>query len=601
MAHPTITTNYIVTVTDTNGCVKKDTIRVNVNPLPVVNAGLNRPICFGDSTLLGGVPIAVNASFIWSPAAGLSSVSIPQPMASPATTTDYILTVTENTTTCINRDTVTVNVITLPLALTGPDVPVCIGDSIQIGAISVPGNTYFWTPSIGLSSNSVSNPFAQPVITTTYILTETNTLTGCFKIDTVIVSVNPLPLASVVTTQTICLLQTVNIGDTAVVGNTYSWTPAAGLTNATDANPGASPSVTTTYVLTETVAGTGCFKKDSVIVNVNPLPAADAGLSQPICIGKSLQIGALSVAGNTYLWIPAANLSSDTISNPIANPTQTTPYTLTETITATGCQKSNNVTVTVNPLPVIVTSGNAGFCNSDSIQLSASGGATYLWSPATALSNVNSPTPKASPSSAITYQVVVTTSFGCVDSTSINIVVNPLPIADATFVYTPDCNGLKAEYTNTSKISNNEQLSYVWDFGDGASSTDEDPNHTFGYGQIYTTTLIVTSLSNCKDTLSLTNDVQAQKENVKLELANVITPNGDGINDCFYNKAAGNFSDCSQMWIYNRWGKEIFKNSNSDNCWDGKDENGNLVDNGVYFYVYKIQDFKTNGSISVYH
>lgn len=601
LAHPLVTTDYTVTVTDTNGCVQKDTMQVHVNPLPVVNAGLDRPICFGDSTLLGGSPFAVNSTFLWSPSAGLNSTALVQPMASPADTTTYILTVTENTTTCVNRDTVTVNVITLPLALTGADVPICIGDSIQIGAIALLTNTYVWTPALGLSNDSISNPFAHPTTTTTYTLTETNTITGCFKVDSVVVTVNPLPLATVTPAQTICLLQTVNIGAPAVAGNTYSWSPTAGLTNATDANPGASPTATTTYVLTETVTATGCFKKDSVIVNVNPLPPANGGANQAICFGKSVQIGNPSVSGNTYLWTPGASLSSDVISDPIASPTSTTDYLLTETITATGCQKQDTVTVTVNPLPVIVTSGNAGVCSTDSIQLSASGGATYFWFPSNGLSSVTSSNPKTSPSDTITYHLIVTTAFGCVDSTKIKIDVNPLPNASATIIYTPSCDGLKAAYTNTSSISNGENLSYVWNFGDGSNSINENPEHTFDYGQVYTTQLTVTSQNNCKSDTSIVNDVLAQKDNVKIELANVITPNGDGVNDCYYYKADGSFDECSELWVYNRWGKEIFKSSNSENCWDGKDKNGNVVENGVYYYVYKIQDFKVNGSINVYY
>jgi len=600
LAHPTVSTNYIVTVTDTNGCVNKDTMNVNVNPLPVLNAGANRAICFGDSTQLGGSPFAVNSTFSWSPAAGLSLPNISQPMASPATTTDYVLTVTNNLTSCVNHDTVTVTVITLPLALTGPDVPVCIGDSIQIGDVAVLGNTYSWSPSIGLSSTSVSNPFAHPTTTTTYTLTETNTLTGCFKVDSVVVTVNPLPLATVTSDQTICLLQTVSIGAAAVSGNTYSWTPSAGLTNATDANPGASPAATTTYILTETITATGCFNSDTVTVNVNPLPPANAGIDKAICFGKSVQIGGAANAGNTYLWSPVTALDTITSSQPIANPTQTTVYILTETITATGCQKQDTITVTVNPLPVIVTSGNAGVCSTDSIQLTANGGSTYLWSPASGLSNVNSNQPMASPSDTITYQVIVTTQFGCVDSALLHIDVNPLPIANASFVYTPTCDGLKAAYTNTSAISNGENLTYIWKFGDDQTSTEENPEHTFAYGQIYTTVLTAISQNLCKSEFSIVNDVLAQKDNVKISLSNVITPNGDGVNDCFYYKADGSLDECSELWVYNRWGKEIFKSSNSENCWDGKDKNGNLVENGVYFYVYKIQDFKANGNINVY-
>ena len=182
-----------------------------------------------------------------------------------------------------------------------------------------------------------------------------------------------------------------------------------------------------------------------------------------------------------------------------------------------------------------------------------------------------------------------------------SIVVNPLPVADASAKYTPTCEGLTAQYTNASNIISGEPLSYVWDFGDGASSSDENPLHTFNYDGNYTTTLSVTSQSACKNQFSINNTVAAQKDNVVIDLPNVITPNGDNVNDCYIFKADGDFNACSELRVYNRWGKEVFKSESSDNCWDGKDKNGNKVENGAYYYILKIKDFEKTGNISVYY
>lgn len=78
-------------------------------------------------------------------------------------------------------------------------------------------------------------------------------------------------------------------------------------------------------------------------------------MNTSICSGQSLDIGGNSTTGNTYLWTPMIDLNSNTIANPLASPTDTIIYTLIETISATGCSKSNSVTITLNTFPNIIT------------------------------------------------------------------------------------------------------------------------------------------------------------------------------------------------------------------------------------------------------
>ncbi|MEX2590859.1 MAG: hypothetical protein WD334_11700, partial [Chitinophagales bacterium] len=97
----------------------------------------------------------------------------------------------------------------------------------------------------------------------------------------------------------------------------------------------------------ETITATGCQNIDSVVVTVNPLPTANTGGNVNICDGQSIQIGAVATAGNTYSWSPVSALNDAAVSNPVANPSDTTTYALIETITATGCQNSNQITINV--------------------------------------------------------------------------------------------------------------------------------------------------------------------------------------------------------------------------------------------------------------
>lgn len=146
--------------------------------------------------------------------------------------------------------------------------------------------------------------------------------------------------------QNICMGDSVQIGDTSRSEYIYWWTPTAGLSNDSIANPMASPAVTTTYYLhqkdfkfDETI--------DSVTVFVYPvLPDNAAGHDTLICEGGQAQLG-ITAGSYNYHWQLSSDLSDTAIANPTAMPVNTSTYILT--ISNTGCSKTDSVTVTVEP------------------------------------------------------------------------------------------------------------------------------------------------------------------------------------------------------------------------------------------------------------
>lgn len=140
---------------------------------------------------------------------------------------------------------------------------------------------------------------------------------------------------------------------------TYTWSPAAGLSTTTEKSVVAQPDHSTTY--TVTAKNGSCIKTKPVVVNVNPLPADSSGVDKSICQGDNASIGGLANAGRTYSWSPKSGINNSSVSNPLASPSVSTTYTLTEKITSTGCSSSNTTVVTVNDLPAapaISQSGN---------------------------------------------------------------------------------------------------------------------------------------------------------------------------------------------------------------------------------------------------
>jgi gliding motility-associated-like protein len=341
---------YSVTAKNTCGISNTSSATtVTVKSAPAANVGVDKSICIGSSTSIGAAAI-VGHTYSWTPITKLNSSTSSQPTASPTNTTTYTLTETDTTTKCSNSNSVKVTVNTLPAANVGSAKTICSGSSTSIGAVAIVGHTYSWTPTTALNSSTSSQPTASPTNTTTYTLTETDTTAKCSNSDSVIVTVNILPAANAGSAKSICSGSSTSIGAAAIAGNTYSWTPTTALNSSTLSQPTANPTNTTTYTLTETVVVTGCSKSNSVVVTVNPLPAANAGLDQTIVSGKSADIGAAAVFGNTYSWTPATGLSSTTVSNPKASPTVNTTYTLIETITLTGCSNTNAVVIIVQPM-----------------------------------------------------------------------------------------------------------------------------------------------------------------------------------------------------------------------------------------------------------
>ncbi|HNB81476.1 MAG TPA: SdrD B-like domain-containing protein, partial [Chitinophagaceae bacterium] len=255
------------------GCTNYDGesnwVQVTLCPNPTVNAGTNQTItCSTTSASIGSSSVS-GLTYAWSPATGLSSTSISNPVATPTTTTTYTLTVT-NSCGCSSTASVTVTVNkTPPVAVAGsPATLTCSIPSAPIGASSVSGNVYSWSPSTGLSSTTISNPVASPTTTKTYTVTVTGS-NGCTATSSVQVTVNKTPpTADAGPDQSVCTAQSASIGAAAIAGNSYSWSPSAGLSASTISNPIATPSSTTTYTVTVT-GSNGCSATDAVLVTVN--------------------------------------------------------------------------------------------------------------------------------------------------------------------------------------------------------------------------------------------------------------------------------------------------------------------------------------------
>ncbi|WGK95080.1 MULTISPECIES: gliding motility-associated C-terminal domain-containing protein [Flavobacterium] len=263
------------------------------------------------------------------------------------------------------------------------------------------------------------------------------------------ITFNPLPTVTAGTDFAITCVNNVGgltIGEQPESGYNYLWTSdmgTAGLSNASIANPIANPSSTTSYKVKKTNTATGCWSEDTIEVTVDKsVPVANAGtdfIKTCMTNASGTQIGTPSVLGVSYSWSPSIGLDNASISNPIANPNNTTTYTLTATKDSTGCMATDTVVVTVDKSTVVSDAG-ADFtktCNSNvlgnTIGVSATTGVTYLWSPSVGLSNTSIANPIANPNVTTTYTVTTTKdATGCTTTDFVTVTVEDVQIAVPT-------------------------------------------------------------------------------------------------------------------------------------------------------------------------
>ncbi len=247
------------------------------------------------------------------------------------------------------------------LAVTGT-LSVCQGGSTTL---SVAGGTGPFVLTGGGTTQTGPGPFTvTPTQTTTYTITSTTTTGGCAGVGQATVTVLPLPAANVgLAARATCSGVPIALGAAAVAGDTYSWSPATGLSSATAANPTLTltnptdAAITQTYTLTETNTTSGCVASHTVAVTVNPAATAVAGPARAVCAQSTITLGTAALPGYSYQWMPATNLSSPKVAQPVLTGVNTTSAPLVQkyvvlATSAQGCSAKDSVLITINPRPV---------------------------------------------------------------------------------------------------------------------------------------------------------------------------------------------------------------------------------------------------------
>jgi gliding motility-associated-like protein len=431
---------YICTITDANNCIVKDTFYVTQPaPLVVTASALPDTICSGDSLQL---TVSGLTTFSWNPG-GLTTTPV---TVHPATTTTYTVTGT-SANGCSASSTIKVFVNTGVNILITPAQPsICEGDSVQLQAFGA--LNYTWSPPTGLSSTSIGDPFASPLITTVYTVTGTNP-GGCNSIMTDTVYVYPKTIINpVASPPNICNGASTVLSVSGL--SNYLWNPG----NQTTASVTVTPASSTQFTITGT-DGNGCAVSDSVTITIYPNPIVAVTPAAPtICQKDSIQLQANGAL--TYTWLPTANLSNPLNASTWANPNTTTTYIVTGTNT-NGCTATSAIIVNVNTLPIVNATANPQqICAGTATQLTVTGLSLTNWNPGgQTLASIS-----VSPVSSTTYTVTGSDNNGCSGSATVTVTVDNIPAITAATASPVICNGNDAELT----VSGNA-LNYNWNPG----------------------------------------------------------------------------------------------------------------------------------------
>lgn len=454
------TYNVTLITTSSNGCTAAIQQPVTVHALPAANAGPDQSVCLGASATLNATG---GNNYLWTPG-GQTTASI---TVSPAVNTPYVVLVTDSN-GCARRDTVNVNILSLPIVNAGIDQQLCIGALATITATG--GTSYLWNPG-GATTASIT---VNPTTTTSYIVTGTNSY-GCINHDTVLITVNPLPVAAAGPDITICSGATATI--TATGGTSYLWNPSGSTSSTIYVNP----LVNSSYQVLVTDSN-GCQNRDTVNVSVNPSPVVNLQ-SAFICLGNSITLDAGNT-GSGYLWSPGGETTQTITVNTSGS------YSVIVTNNF-GCQAGGMAQITVGGTGLAGNLTPAVFCEGDSAVLNAGNpGATYQWSTGATSQSINV-------NSAGTYTVTVTDGSGCSAVYNAQVTVHPLP--QVSFSVSPNCENAPTLLTNTTTIASGNIISWFWNFGDGNSSASQQPTHQFTQGS-YAVTLTAVSGNGCSAT-----------------------------------------------------------------------------------------------------
>ncbi|HEX7413612.1 MAG TPA: nidogen-like domain-containing protein [Bacteroidia bacterium] len=563
-----VTTTVHITVTK-NGCSKTGTAVAQVYPAPTVNINGALTYCPPSTNTLLQASGTSPVSYNWNN--GLASTNTLSATGTPPTAYTVVVTDAHG---CKDSASVTVSAgSTTPLTISSAG-NLCIGRDTLFSSITN-ATSYTWSPGIG-------SPASTYTVSTAGNYSLALTINGCIITQTYSLSPAFTPTLSITPDTVICVGKSTTLTVTATPTTTagYSYTWYNGSTVIATTNTVTLNTAGTSYSVTCVNNNTQCKSSKTFFINSYPNPSVSITGHATYCKGRGDTLIAVTSGGTlpyiTYSWNPGA-LSTDTIVVTPSNTVTSVTYSVVVT-DSKGC-KAISFPKTIKPDKPHLTVPNYSVCPGATAVIHAHGTGTppltYTWYPGL-VSGANYTTSIVS-----TYTVVMTDFYGCKDSVPVSGVQYPKPHASFNYSPSPAQQGTPTLFSNNSTVASPDTVKWgMWTFGDlDTVISNTNPTHTFANGGAYTVTLVVATNHGCRDTTHEVINIQ-----FNIIAPNIITPNGDGINEYLAFKNLLYFNN-NKIWIYNRWGTQLYQDNDYKNNWTGKD-----YSDGTYFYILEVPE-----------
>lgn len=616
-------------LTSTGPCpVKRDTLTLTVLPAPIVNASADQTVCANNANVsLEGTVSGGASTGIWSTLGSgtftpsttdLNATYIPSAADTAAGTVTLVLTSTNFGSCNSVSDTMVVTITSIPYANAGPDQSVCENNpAVSLnGSISGATTTGRWTSSgtgifspDNLTLNATYSPSPSDISAgsvTLYLQSTGNGLCTA-AIDSMVVTFTGAPVVDAGTNILACTNDAMIQLNGSVTGPTTTgqWSGGLGTFTSNDTvlnafyTPTASEISTGTIFLTLTSTNNGGCNAESGTVQINFVAPPFANFSFTAeCFGNTTDFNDFSLPG--YGTITGWNWTFDdgntsTLQNPsnLYNAPGTYDVTLI-TSTSVGCTDTITKTINVYDIPVanytytatctgnqiVIDFTDSSYVSNDSL--------TYWFYDFGGMGSATTENPSQlfTGSGNFTITHIVASSHGCLDTIVNTIYIAPRPTAG--FYYNTD-NGLNVGATFNFIDSSSNATSFAWTFGDGNSSTLQNPENTYYANGTYVVTQYVYDNFGCTDSASLSIFINTVTNEITQLIPNAISPNGDGKNDVWKLEFINLLYPNATVEIYNRWGQEMFKSNGYTTPWDGT-LNGEKLPQGTYYYIINLND-----------
>jgi gliding motility-associated-like protein len=574
-------------------------------------AGADQSICGLSTTLAGNTPVVGSGAWtVVSGAGGVFSNS-----ASPATTFSgtggqtYVLRWTISDACSSTFDEVSIALTNPPsTASAGTDIAVC-GTSTTLAGNTPSSGTGSWSVVSGagatIGNTSLATSSFTGVAGTSYVLRWTISSGSCaVSSDDVAVTLTPLPtVATAGADQTVCGTSVNLGGNTPAVGNgTWSVVSGAGgtLTNSSSPTSNFTGVAGQAYVLRWTITNASCTpSSDDVSISFTAPPStANAGADIFNC-DTFATLSATAPSSGTGSWSVISGIGGSFSSTAIANAgfsgAAGTTYTLRWTVAKPGCpSNTDDVTVEFRSFPQGIGSiaPLTAICTGGSTTLTVSGITNvteYLWSGPAGIDinsgNTSSADVVASSGSGGTITVIPVNVCGQGTPVTGQLSILPLPTVQVVLPESP----LPAIPVTFSVNSDAALQTINWTFGDGGSSSDPAPQHSFGAPGEYEITATVVSASGCENSDTQVFSVLEEPQLNDRAIKNVITANGDDQNGLLYIENLERYPE-NEVRFLDRWGVELYNAKNYQNDWDARGKDGNFLPAGQYVCIVKLTE-----------